>query len=216
MPLLVNIIRIYLRIEVKDLTSSRTYDSIFRIHDRILGYIRQTDNDIVLSLVSEFEGTQNKNKNGNWSKSLFSSIEVSSAISPLSNKLNKMDKEHLLNLEKKIDDITKGLNKEWSKNLRERLSLEDAEIICNYIISMRTEINPSDNYRRDSIKMPYLLSRYLKSKPFDEMTRKDIIGFLDSFRKPEVLDPLHKWIGTYNLYLVTYHQILQVVIPSRY
>jgi hypothetical protein len=31
MPLLVNIIRIYLRIEVKDLTSSRTYDSIFRI-----------------------------------------------------------------------------------------------------------------------------------------------------------------------------------------
>jgi hypothetical protein len=52
----------------------------------------------------------------------------------------------------------------------------------------------------DSIKMP--LSRYIKNKPFAEMTRKDIINFLDSFRKSEILDPLHKWIGTYNLYLV--------------
>jgi hypothetical protein len=67
---------------------------------------------------------------------------------------------------------------------------------------MRTEINPSDNYRRDSIKMPYLLSNYLKDKPFHEMTREDTIDFLDSFRKPEALDPLHKWIGTYNLYLM--------------
>gem|GEM_PF-3141784 len=31
MPFLVNIIRIHLRIEVKELTSSRTHDSIFRI-----------------------------------------------------------------------------------------------------------------------------------------------------------------------------------------
>jgi hypothetical protein len=46
------------------------------------------------------------------------------------------------------------------------------------------------------------LSRYIKNKPFAEMTRKDIINFLDSFRKSEKLDPLHKWIGTYNLYLV--------------
>jgi hypothetical protein len=103
---------------------------------------------------------------------------------------------------KKIDDITKDLDKAWSKNLRKGLSSSNAEVICNYIISMRTEINPSDNYRRDSIKMPYLLSRYLKNKPFDEMTRKDIIDFLDSFRKPEARDSLYKWIGTYNLYLV--------------
>jgi integrase len=30
--------------------------------------------------------------------------------------------------------------------------------------------------------------------------RTDVIAFLDSFRKPESLDPLHKWIGTYNIY----------------
>lgn len=30
------------------------------------------------------------------------------------------------------------------------------------------------------------------------MTRDDILSFLDSYRKPEVSDPLHRWIGTYN------------------
>jgi integrase len=29
---------------------------------------------------------------------------------------------------------------------------------------------------------------------------KRLTAFLDSFRKPETVDPLHKWIGTYNLY----------------
>jgi integrase len=31
------------------------------------------------------------------------------------------------------------------------------------------------------------------------MSRNDIVSFLESFRKPETFDPLHKWIGTYNI-----------------
>jgi integrase/recombinase XerD len=31
------------------------------------------------------------------------------------------------------------------------------------------------------------------------MTRDEILVYLDSIRKPDMLDPLHKWIGTYNL-----------------
>jgi integrase len=34
------------------------------------------------------------------------------------------------------------------------------------------------------------------------MTRQDIIAFLDSFRKADSSDPLHKWIGTYNTYIM--------------
>jgi len=34
------------------------------------------------------------------------------------------------------------------------------------------------------------------------MNRQDVLSFLDSFRKPENSDPLHKWIGTYNQYTV--------------
>jgi hypothetical protein len=35
------------------------------------------------------------------------------------------------------------------------------------------------------------------------MTRDDMLSFLDSFRRSEVSDPMHKWIGTYNLYRMT-------------
>jgi hypothetical protein len=38
------------------------------------------------------------------------------------------------------------------------------------------------------------------NKSFKEITRHDLLSFLDSCRKPEDIDPLHKWIGTYNLY----------------
>jgi integrase len=34
------------------------------------------------------------------------------------------------------------------------------------------------------------------------MTRDKIVQFLDSFRKTEEADPLHKWTGTYNRYLI--------------
>jgi integrase/recombinase XerD len=31
------------------------------------------------------------------------------------------------------------------------------------------------------------------------MTKEDILQYLDSFHRPEASDPLHKWIGSYNL-----------------
>ena len=34
---------------------------------------------------------------------------------------------------------------------------------------------------------------------FKYMTRQDVIGFLDRLRKPEQVDPLHRWIGTYEI-----------------
>jgi hypothetical protein len=34
------------------------------------------------------------------------------------------------------------------------------------------------------------------------MARDEVLAFLDRLRKPEASDPLHKWIGTYNLNVV--------------
>jgi hypothetical protein len=34
------------------------------------------------------------------------------------------------------------------------------------------------------------------------MTRDDILSYLDSIKKSEESDPLHKWIGTYNIRIV--------------
>lgn len=43
-------------------------------------------------------------------------------------------------------------------------------------------------------------SQHYKDKPFKQMTRQDVIAYLGGFRKAGAVDPLHKWIGTYNLY----------------
>jgi hypothetical protein len=51
-----------------------------------------------------------------------------------------------------------------------------------------------------------LLTRFLiffnGRKTFKQITRNDLLLFLDSFRKTENSDPLHKWAGTYNLYRI--------------
>ena len=79
---------------------------------------------------------------------------------------------------------------------------ENALTICDYIISsLRSETNPTDHYRKDVIILLYTFSTFFSNaKSFKEITRQDLLSFLDSFRKPESVDPLHKWIGTYNLY----------------
>ena len=67
---------------------------------------------------------------------------------------------------------------------------------------MRTEMNLTDNYRRDIIRGLAHFSIFYNNKSFKQITRDDLISFLDSFRKPESVDPLHKWIGTYNTYRI--------------
>ena len=67
---------------------------------------------------------------------------------------------------------------------------------------MRIEINPSNNYRGNNISILCKFSKYHENKSFDVVNREDILLFLDSLRKPETSDPLHKWIGTYNLYRI--------------
>jgi integrase len=41
------------------------------------------------------------------------------------------------------------------------------------------------------------------------MTREDILLCLDSLRKPESSDPMHRWIGTYNLYRSCYSRFFK-------
>jgi len=80
------------------------------------------------------------------------------------------------------------------------ISPENALIISEYIIAMKKEINPSDNYRDSNIMILYMLSKDHKNKFFKTMTRGDVISFLDSYRRSDAADPLHKWMGTYNLF----------------
>lgn len=95
--------------------------------------------------------------------------------------------------DRKVDLITSGLQPRFGKYLRDSslVSNDNAVVICDYVLAMNTEINPSNNYRRTTIQLLIQLSKFV-SKPFNLMTREDVIGFLDNLRKPESLDPLHK------------------------
>jgi integrase len=100
--------------------------------------------------------------------------------------------------DRKIAIAIEGLPPFFSSVLEE-LSQKNALTIVDYIISMRNGIDLSDHYRKLNIYTLYRISRFLNhTKTYNEFTREDIIHYLDSLRKPETSDPLHKWIGSYN------------------
>ena len=102
-------------------------------------------------------------------------------------------------LDRKIDEVTAGLRQGYTKNLYS-ISIQNALSIVDYILAMKTEVNLSDHYRKDFIYFLTTFSRCNDNKSFKTITRKDIIEFLNSIRRPEAADPLHRWIGTYNIY----------------
>ena len=108
--------------------------------------------------------------------------------------------------ERRIENATEGLSSECFNFLHNRVlpaNRENVLTICDYISSLKSEINPSDGYRKNNIILLCTFSIFFKNaKLFKEITREDILSFLDSFRKIESVDPLHKWIGTYNLYRI--------------
>jgi hypothetical protein len=105
---------------------------------------------------------------------------------------------HDVEIDAKLGTIMKGLNNEILNGLRS-ISNENASIIVDYILTMITETNPSDSYKNANIRLLYSFSKYSKNKPLKSITRDKVISFLNARRKPESSDPLHKWIGTYNI-----------------
>jgi len=78
------------------------------------------------------------------------------------------------------------------------LSKTHEDIIKEYFDAMQTEINPSVNYVNTNRITLNRLLEFHNNEFFLKMNREDIISYLNSPRKSEDIDPLHKWIGTYN------------------
>jgi integrase/recombinase XerD len=102
-------------------------------------------------------------------------------------------------LDRKIEETVEGIRKSYGVKLQS-IEQHNAATIVDYIAAMRVEINLSPNYSRDNIEVLTRLSKYHDNKPFKDLRRPDIIAFLDSLRKTETHDSMHKWIGTYNLF----------------
>jgi hypothetical protein len=99
----------------------------------------------------------------------------------------------------KIENISKELSSNYIKNLL-YASGNNAQTILHFMDAMKTEINYAPNYGRGLITVVCRLSKFHDNKPFKELTREDVVAFLNSLQKTEEKDPLHKWIGTYNIY----------------
>ncbi len=78
------------------------------------------------------------------------------------------------------------------------ISPNNARIMCNYIEAEKVEINIKESTKTDKIKKLCWLSRYLNHKSFNNMTKQDVVNYLNSVRRPESEDPGHRSIGTYN------------------
>jgi integrase/recombinase XerD len=107
-----------------------------------------------------------------------------------------------IDLDEKVAIAVEGLAPEYTRTLHGVLNKDNILSITEYLAAMKTEVNPSRNYRKATIKVVCNCSKHNSNKRFKSMSHKDITSYLDHLRpEHEEDDPLHKWIGTYNLYV---------------
>ncbi|MDW0209975.1 MAG: phage integrase N-terminal SAM-like domain-containing protein, partial [Nitrososphaeraceae archaeon] len=73
---------------------------------------------------------------------------------------------------------------------------QNQKIINDYIQARKTETNLATNTQVVTSDTLNRFSRYV-NKNFNDVTRDDIILFLNSVRKSETQEAMPKWIGTY-------------------
>jgi hypothetical protein len=67
------------------------------------------------------------------------------------------------------------------------------------MILMKREINPRLTYVRYTVQFISELLRCIGiQRLYQDITKEDVLSYLDKCREPENEDPLHKWIGSYN------------------
>ena len=109
--------------------------------------------------------------------------------------------ESLTDLERKIDSITKTLSRPYfNKILKDlpKFNPTNTRTIVEYIITEQTEINIKDSTKESKIKTLVYLSTFHGNKSFIDLTKQDILEYLDYSRKTTIEDPSNRWIGTYN------------------
>lgn len=109
--------------------------------------------------------------------------------------------ESLIALEREIDSITRNLSKPYfNKILKDLLNsnFTNVKIIVDYILTEQTEINIKDSTKESKIKTLVWLSNFHNNKSFNNLTKQDILEYLNNSRKTTIEDPSNKWIGTYN------------------
>jgi integrase len=114
-----------------------------------------------------------------------------------------------VNFDRKLDIITAGATPFVKEHLLTKISRENCQTLVNYMLAMQTETSPMQTYRIDTILKLKYFAEFHGSKIFMNITRQDIIDFLDNLRKPEQVDPLHKSFGTREAYRIVFNRFFR-------
>jgi integrase len=115
--------------------------------------------------------------------------------------LKQNESQHADILIQKVDSITR-LQRPYIKRILTDLSLAkpgNANLICEYIIDEETQFNIKESTKEGKIKtLVWLSASFSHRKSFIEMTKNDILSYLNGLRKPVSEDASQKWVGSYN------------------
>jgi hypothetical protein len=103
--------------------------------------------------------------------------------------------------DQKFHQITTDLKQYRIKQLK-KMEETNSALLVEYLNSRMREGNLKPASRANTIDRLSRLSLFHKNKSFREMTTEDIFSYLDTIRRTESDDPMHRWIGTYNLSVI--------------
>jgi integrase/recombinase XerD len=119
-------------------------------------------------------------------------------------------------IKQRIIEATLDLNKRYYNLMAEKMSINNADILARFIIHARRERNIALNTVMIYVVGIYYLETFHKHKELYKMDRNDIISFLNSYHKPESIDPLHRWINTYNIRLTAVSKFFKWLFSSEF
>ena len=100
-----------------------------------------------------------------------------------------------IELERKIDAITKLLSRPYFNTILKdllKINFENASTICNYIYTEQIELNIKNSTKEGKIKILVWLSNYFQDqKSFKDITKFDILDFLNKLRKSFTEDSIY-------------------------
>ena len=87
-----------------------------------------------------------------------------------------------------IASATEGLSLNCFHHLHNDVSKETALTICNYLFSLKSEVNPADHYRKDVIILLCKLHTFFNNSiSFSKITREECLRSLIVIANPRTL-----------------------------
>ena len=102
--------------------------------------------------------------------------------------------------DKKLFQVTADL-KHYRVSQLKRMDKNSFPVV-EFLYAKMREGNLKPASRASTIDRLCQISLFHNNKPFNEITQEDIFSYLDTIRKTENEDPLHKWVGTYNISII--------------